>query len=93
VFVGGRHKLLLSAFQDSLRAHDFIVKRHLNAKLQGISQANICNRGISGAGVQLELSRGFRKTLFESLSLEGREHPTPRLPVFVAAVRHALHNF
>lgn len=60
-------------------------------KLQGLDpQNNICNRGAVGAGVQLELSRAVRETLFESLTREGRKHPRPRFKAFVDAVARSL---
>jgi phage replication-related protein YjqB (UPF0714/DUF867 family) len=46
--------------------------------------------GTTGARVQLELSRGLRLTMFESLSREGRQHRKPRFDVFVKAVRRGL---
>ena len=41
-------------------------------------------------GVQLELSRAVRETLFLSLTREGRKHPTPRFKFFVDGVAGAL---
>ena len=66
------------------------MRVHPDRKLQGLERENVCNRGTSKAGVQLELSRGVRKTLFDSLTQEGRQHPTPRFTAFVTAVRRVL---
>lgn len=93
VFVGGRHSSLASTIQDSLSASGFFVRQHQSPELQGMHPENICNRGIANAGVQLELSRGLRATLFKSLSREGRKHPTPRFHILIATLRHALRNF
>ena len=73
-----------------LRAKGFDVRKHPDCNLQGLDPQNICNRGTGGAGVQLELSRAVRETLFESLTREGRKHPKPRFTVFVDAVAQAL---
>ena len=58
--------------------------------LQGREPKNVCNRGISRAGVQLELSRAVRKTMFASLTQAGRKKPTARFNVFVNVVRKVL---
>jgi phage replication-related protein YjqB (UPF0714/DUF867 family) len=58
--------------------------------LQGVSRENICNRGRSGAGVQLELSEALRAEFFPSLDAKGRLAPRQRFYDFVSAVRNAL---
>lgn len=90
VFVGGRDVELGASIGELLTAQDFDVRKHPNPNLQGLDPRNICNRGTAGAGVQLELSRAVRETLFESLTREGRKHPQPRFKVFVDAVARAL---
>jgi phage replication-related protein YjqB (UPF0714/DUF867 family) len=49
--------------------------------LGGVNPENICNRGVSGSGGQLEISEGFRRSL--------REDPDA-LCKFVELVRHVL---
>ena len=90
VFVGGLDTKLGTCVEALLIAHGFEVRKHPDPDLQGLDPRNICNRGTAGAGVQLELSRAVRETLFESLTREGRKHPTPRFKVFVDAVAEAL---
>jgi phage replication-related protein YjqB (UPF0714/DUF867 family) len=92
VFVGGRDTDLGDAIGRELARNGFDVRKHPEEKLQGLKRANLCNRGAFGAGVQLELSRAVRKSMFESLTKTGRLHPTPRFGVFVAAVREVLHG-
>jgi len=55
-----------------------------------LDEQNLCNRGQSGAGVQLELSRALRRSLFESLTPSGRARPTPYFTAFVDALRLGL---
>ena len=43
-----------------------------NKKLPGVHKLNICNRTRSGEGVQLELSRSFRRKLRQEQPLLGR---------------------
>jgi phage replication-related protein YjqB (UPF0714/DUF867 family) len=90
VFLGGRDDELGSHVGALLMQQGFDVQKHPDPNLQGLDPQNICNRGTAGVGVQLELSRAVRETLFESLTREGRKHPKPRFKVFVDAVAGAL---
>jgi phage replication-related protein YjqB (UPF0714/DUF867 family) len=58
--------------------------------IPSVDVTNLCNRGRSNAGVQLELSKAVRRTMFESLKPEGRIHTTARFDAFVAALRETL---
>lgn len=90
VFLGGRNTACMSAVQSALAAAGFVTGNHTNVALQGRDPSNIVNRGLCGAGVQLELSRGLRKQLFASLESGGRAQPTPKLMVFARAVRDGM---
>jgi phage replication-related protein YjqB (UPF0714/DUF867 family) len=90
VFMGGLDKELSAAVGRALARAGFDIRVHENPDLQGCDPANLCNRGTSGKGVQIELSKAVRATLFRSLTREGRRHPTERFDVFVKAVRRAL---
>jgi phage replication-related protein YjqB (UPF0714/DUF867 family) len=90
VFLGGKDDELGARLRTALERSGYAVKTHGNPSLQGLHDANICNRGRSGAGVQLELSLGLRKSFFESLTEKGRQKPTKELAGFAAAVREAF---
>ena len=90
VFVGGRNHELGASLGAALTARGFDVCKHPNPELQGIERNNLCNRGKTRNGVQLELSRSVRKEMFSSLSREGRKHPTERFLIFVTAIRSVL---
>jgi phage replication-related protein YjqB (UPF0714/DUF867 family) len=90
IFVGGLDETLGRCVTDELEADGFAVGIHPDGDLQGRDLKNLCNRGTTRAGLQLELSKGVRLTLFESLSAEGRKHKKPRFGVFVTALRRAL---
>ena len=92
VFVGGLDLELGTRMGALLKAQGFDVRRHPDPNLQGLNLKNICNRGTAGKGVQLELSRSVRETLFESLTREGRKHPTPRFKTFVDTVARSLED-
>jgi len=90
VFVGGLDTRLGDRIFDALKGAGFKVSRHPDPDLQGIEACNIVNRGLSGAGVQLELSRSVRQTMFESLTRAGRKKTTEQFTLFVDALRKAL---
>jgi phage replication-related protein YjqB (UPF0714/DUF867 family) len=92
VFLGGLDVELGTCIGASLTAQGFDVRKHPDPNLQGLDPRNICNRGTAGAGVQLELSREVRETLFDSLTREGRKHPKPRFTLLVDAVARALED-
>jgi phage replication-related protein YjqB (UPF0714/DUF867 family) len=90
VFLGGRDTVLLKRIRNSLVVDGFIVETHHNPALQGIDEANICNRCQTGCGVQLELTNGLRGSFFKSLTWNGRQTRTRRFDRFVVAVRTAI---
>src|SRR5690242_10019430 len=60
VFIGGRDIVRGAAIREALAAGGFDVRCHPDPDLQGLDPRNICNRGSSGGGVQLEVSRALR---------------------------------
>jgi phage replication-related protein YjqB (UPF0714/DUF867 family) len=90
VFVGGIDTTRRDRIADALTRAGFEARPHTNPNLQGREACNLCNRGLTAAGVQLELSRALRLTMFESLTEEGRTKPNERFDAFVKALRGAL---
>jgi phage replication-related protein YjqB (UPF0714/DUF867 family) len=90
VFLGGLDQDLGARIQAYLKGEGFIVGTHDNPNLQGHDKSNICNRGQSGRGVQLELSHGLRALFFPTLAKNGRQHPTEQFGRFVNAVRRGI---
>jgi phage replication-related protein YjqB (UPF0714/DUF867 family) len=90
VFLGGQDAELGQLVDAALTAAGFEVRQHEDPRLQGVEPCNVCNRGTTGRGVQLELSRGLREQMFLSLSREGRKHTTPKFHAFVDAIRSVL---
>ena len=89
-FLGGSDIGLGKPLRTTLEKYGYHVRVHNAPELQGIAIANICNRGRRGAGVQLELSSGLRRTFFDSLTAAGRRKPTDALARFAGAVREGL---
>lgn len=90
VYLGGLDKAAQVRIRQSLEEQSFRACDHTDPNLQGTHRINICNIGRSGAGVQIELSLGMRRSFFDSLRRSGRQKPTPRLQQFAAAIRRAL---
>lgn len=90
VYLGGRDTTTRVRIESFLKARKFAVLSHPNPELQGRDISNICNRGQSGAGVQIEIARGLRRCFFASLDSAGRKKPTQRFNEFVVALRKAL---
>jgi phage replication-related protein YjqB (UPF0714/DUF867 family) len=90
VFLGGLDKGLRRRIEAELRAVGFVVGIHDDPYLQGVEKNNICNRGQSGRGVQLELSQPLRRSFFQSFDRNGRQHRTEQADRFVDAMRKAL---
>ena len=53
---GGLDRDLGQRIRTGLEGAEFVVRIHDNPNLQGVDKNNICNRGLSGQGAQLELS-------------------------------------
>jgi phage replication-related protein YjqB (UPF0714/DUF867 family) len=85
VYIGGLNASLKFALAGALEKRGYAVRG--NANLQGLDNRNICNLGLTGAGIQVELSAGLRRSFFESLSRAGRAKPTARLAEFGGIVR------
>jgi phage replication-related protein YjqB (UPF0714/DUF867 family) len=90
VVVGGRDAAVAERVRAALASSGFAVRSPEGSILKGEDPANICNRTKSGAGVQIEVSRGLRLAFFAGLSRSGREIRTPRFHAFVATVRRAV---
>ena len=80
VMLGGRDADLISKAEEALKKAGFTVLPTDEA-LEGDQKENICNKGSSGKGMQVEISRGLREILF---------HDTARRTRFAQAVRSTL---
>ncbi|HVS27768.1 MAG TPA: poly-gamma-glutamate hydrolase family protein [Burkholderiales bacterium] len=90
VFVGGLNSALGRRIAAALERVGIKTSHHDDPTLQGLSPTNICNRGTSVAGVQLEIAVGLRRMMFQSLNATGRESRTVRFAQFTEALRRVL---
>jgi phage replication-related protein YjqB (UPF0714/DUF867 family) len=88
VFIGGRHPELKARIKSALTQAGFPASE--SRRFQGVHPANLCNRAASGMGVQLEISRSLRRSLFTDISRLRRKTPTPLFHQFVTALGTGL---
>jgi len=89
VCLGGRDSGALEVLRAALEEKRFVA-RIFCPGLEGREKRNICNRTMSGMGIQLELSESLRRSFFRALSKKGRRQKTRRFHDFVAAVRGSI---
>ncbi len=93
VYFGGLHEPLKQALIDQLVQAGFPAEHDPSPTRQGKKPTNICNRGKSGKGVQIEMTQGFRKSLFNKPDYnETRWLPNERFHQFVNTVRETLNT-
>jgi phage replication-related protein YjqB (UPF0714/DUF867 family) len=89
-YLGGLDFVLRERIAEALISAGFLAVDDPSPTRQGRSPSNICNRCVSGRGVQLELSYGLRTTLFAGLDPLGLRRPTSLYPRFVGTLRAVL---
>ena len=89
VCLGGLDDTLRKTIQRKLNEAGFPVVDPPRS-LEGTDPNNICNRSKNKGGVQIEISEGLRRKMFEDYTTEdGRSQTTPAFKKFVFAVREA----
>lgn len=89
VHVGGLDECLQKQCVAALLEARFEARKAL-PPLAGRQAGNLCNRGQSGRGVQMEISEGLRQAMFHGLNRLERQTTTPVFDTFVATIRHVL---
>lgn len=90
VYVGGRNDDLKRRIIDALKGAGFRAEESLKPGLEGRSRRNICNRCLSGQGVQIEISRGLREKMFEGLARRSIRKKTETFHRFVREIKEAF---
>ena len=90
VHIGGTNQELKQIIMDALRLAGFDAMISEIPGLRGMKPENICNRCKTGKGVQLELSRGLRETLFDNLGHRSLRKKTIIFYQFVNVLKEAL---
>ena len=86
VFLGGLHEALKALLRERLTEAGFELAESSDPDLQGTNPLNICNRGASRTGAQLEITRGLRDALTDQTDPQAPD----RLASFAGAVRGAI---
>ncbi len=89
VHLGGRDEGLRTRLIAALRRAGFTAIED-DSHHAGDHPDNLCNRGRSGMGVQLEISQGLRRAMFTGFERPGRQEPTGAFYRFVEAIRLVL---
>jgi phage replication-related protein YjqB (UPF0714/DUF867 family) len=89
VYVGGLDE------EQKTRIITALVRKGFKAEIDdsnhsGSYSENICNRGLRRSGLQLEISKGLRSTMFGGLSRRERRQRKQPFNDFVVAVREVL---
>ena len=90
VYAGGLDIQLRNTILDSLSDLGFVAEHDPSPSRQGKGATNICNRGLTRQGLQLELTFGLRKSMFKPVDSGRRWEPTDIFTLFVSSVRRAL---
>jgi len=88
IYLGGLDAKLKQSIRASLTSNPFLVQEH--PAFPGTHPRNICNRNLTGKGVQFEIALGLRRMMFRDLSRVSRKHPSEIFDRFVTSVRSAL---
>jgi phage replication-related protein YjqB (UPF0714/DUF867 family) len=90
IYVGGRDEDMKYRLLEMLEKRGYPAKPGKGA-YSGVFKTNICNRTYTGKGVQLELSNGFRRLLFQYWQTrKGRQIKTAQFDTFVNDIREVL---
>lgn len=90
VHLGGLDESLVRRLEAELKEAGFTAHRTSDPRRAGTRPNNLCNRGNSGRGCQLEISRGLRDAMMHDLTPNGRDERTEEFRKFVRTVRDAL---
>ena len=90
VYTGGQHLHLEEKILHSLRYAGFTAMHDPSPTRQGMGVTNICNRGYDGKGVQIELTQGLRKNLFNPVHGGANWIPNEMFHILVEALRTVL---
>lgn len=89
VYVGGRNIYLKNRVLEAFLHAGFAAIED-NSHHAGTHPNNICNRGKTGGGVQLEITEGLRREMFSGLTRPARQQKLPPFDRFVTALRTVL---
>ena len=90
VYAGGLDMELRCNVLQSIRRHNIVACDDPSPTRQGRGKTNICNRGKSGKGLQLEFTYGLRQQIFSKPNEDGIRLPNAKFFTIVEAIREGL---
>ncbi|MGC8491647.1 MAG: poly-gamma-glutamate hydrolase family protein [Syntrophobacteraceae bacterium] len=93
IYPGGLNPTFRERIAQKLAENGFETIVEKNSRFGGIDPRNVCNLCGRGMGVQIEVSRGLRRRMFQDLTAEGRQSRSEAYCRFVLAVREGLAPF
>ena len=91
IYVGGRYGVLKQKMINKLAEAGFNARED-STNHTGRDAKNICNKGKSMEGLQLEISHGLRKKMFKGLNRKDRKFTRNLFNEFVKSIRSTLHE-
>jgi phage replication-related protein YjqB (UPF0714/DUF867 family) len=93
IFVGGKDHDFRRILVTSIARAGFSARESERPELRGRRSANICNRGRSGKGGQVEISESLREKMFDNLSHGTEKEKNEVFDGVVTALRKALDTY
>jgi phage replication-related protein YjqB (UPF0714/DUF867 family) len=90
IYVGGLDEELKTQVIEALTDAGFNAIEDRTIEHSGREMSNICNRGSSGKGLQLEIVERLRKEMFCRWDRKGRENTTPLFAHMIETIRAVL---
>jgi len=87
IYTGGLNLDLEQQVLGALNNAGFTARQDPSPTRQGLGMTNLCNRGYGERGVQLELTQGLRKHLFNPVANSTNWVPNDLFQVFVKTLR------
>lgn len=94
IYFGGKDTELKSYLIEELKKEGYPAEADPSPTRQGLGKTNICNLGESAKGVQIEITQGFRKSLFHEPDYTNPNwQENERFYEFCNAVSHSLDSY
>ena len=91
IYIGGNNRSLKERLFQALDSRNCPVSLPMKGKYTGQEYMNVCNRSLSGRGVQLEFSTAIRRQMFQRLSRNGTLITKPFFDELVVSIQEALY--
>ncbi|SPD71862.1 conserved hypothetical protein [uncultured Desulfobacterium sp.] len=91
IYIGGNDQNSIKRLSHELALAGFAVMDKPRPGLEGTKKTNLCNRGRTGRGVQIEISSGLRSKMLKQIDNDILNHNKSFI-VFIDILKHFLKN-